>query len=119
MHESTKLLANEIVANGKGGEWETEKFRHNMPINLVEFLEQHSWVSGGWTIPCGVKPFTPEVEGRIVQTIVRELNCLFDLDLGLDPICDRLTKSDSPIKRILVIGGRHALRKGVALSQRG
>jgi hypothetical protein len=90
LQESMKVLATEIVANGKGGEWETEKFRHNMPSNLIEFLEQRSWVSGGWTIPCGVQPFTPEVESRIVQTIVRELNCLFDLDLGQEPICARL-----------------------------
>jgi hypothetical protein len=90
-----------------------------LPTNRIEFLEQRSWVSGGWTIPCGVQPFTPEVEGKIVQTIVRELNCQFDLDLGLDLICGRLTKSDSPVKRILVIGGSHALREGEALSQKG
>jgi hypothetical protein len=83
LQESMKLLSTEIVANGKGGEWETEKFRHNMPSNLIDFLEQRSWVSGGWTIPSGVQPFTPEVESRIVQSIVRELNCLFDLDLDM------------------------------------
>jgi hypothetical protein len=119
LQESMKLLASEIVANGKGGDWETEKFRHNMPLNLTDFLEQRSWVSGGWTIPRGVQPFTPEVESKIVQTIVRELNCLFDLDLGKEPICDRLIESEKKDKRILVIGGSHAIREGEALASRG
>ncbi len=75
--------------------------------------------SGGWTIPCGVQPFTPEVEIKLVQTIIRELNCLFDLNLGQEPICDRLVLSEKKDKRILVIGGSHAIREGEALASRG
>jgi hypothetical protein len=39
--------------------------------------------------------------------------------IGQEPICDRLIKSEKKTKRILVIGGSHAIREGEVLALRG
>ncbi len=79
LQETQKLLVQEIWANAKGGQFTTEKFRHNMPGNQANAFEQCSWVSGGWVSPCEAQPFTPDSEEKIVQCLTRELNSLFDL----------------------------------------
>ena len=90
-----KLLVQEIWANAKGGQFTTEKFRHDMPGNQFNAFEQRSWVSGGWASPCEAQPFTPDSEEKIVQCLTREFNSLFDLGLCTDPLSiDCLRKSN-------------------------
>ncbi len=80
LQETQKFVSDEIDSHGKGGHFVTEKFRHSLPLSLSNHFEQRSWVSGGWTTPSEVQPFTPESEKKIVQSIVGELNGLFDLE---------------------------------------
>ncbi len=96
-----------------------EKFRHPMPVSLSNIYEQRSWVSGGWTTPCGVLPFTPETEAKIVNCLISELNSLFNLGLGIDPILDRLCNEESTVRKVLVIGGSHARREAEVFAERG
>jgi hypothetical protein len=117
LQETQKLLVQEIWANAKGGQFTTEKFRHNMPGNQANAFEQRSWVSGGWASPCEAQPFTPDSEEKIVQCLTRELNSLFDLGLCTEPIVDRLFKEEQQTRKILVIGGSHSIREAEALSE--
>jgi hypothetical protein len=119
LQETQKLLAEEIWANSKGGQFITEKFRHNMPGNQSNSFEQRSWVNGWWSSPCEAQHFTPDSEEKIVQCLTRELNSLFDLGLCTEPIVDRLYKEESKVRKILVIGGSHSIPEAEALSQRG
>jgi hypothetical protein len=82
LQETIKMVMSGLVEMGQGGVWETEKMRHPMPLNLTGGIEQRSWVSGGWTTPCEVLPFTPELEEKIVRSLACELNGLFNLGLG-------------------------------------
>jgi hypothetical protein len=90
-----------------------------MSLSLTNRFEQRSWVSGGWTSPREVKPFTPETEIKLVQTLIHELNGLFDLELGSEPVCDRLVKDDKTVRKMLVIGGSHSIRESEALAKKG
>ncbi len=119
LQDSKKLLSEDIASHGKGGVFITEKFRHPMPLNLTNRFEQRSWVSGGWTSPREVKPFTLESEKKLVQTMIGELNGLFDLELGSDPSCDRLVKDDKTVRKMLLIGGSHSIRESEALAKKG
>jgi len=119
LQETQKLLVQEIWANAKGGQFTTEKFRHDMPGNQSNAFEQRSWVSGGWASPSEAQPFTPDSEEKIVQCLTRELNSLFDLGLCTEPIVDRLFKEVQQTRKILVIGGSHSIREAEALSERG
>jgi hypothetical protein len=119
LQDSQKLLSDVINSHGKGGIFITEKFRHPMMLSLSNRFEQRSWVSGGWTTPREVQPFTPESEKNLVQTMIGELNGLFDLDLGSDPSCDRLVKDDKVSRKMLVIGSSHSIRESEALAKKG
>ncbi len=66
LRDTWGVVSREIASLGKGGHFFTEKFRHVMPQSLNDCLSVCSWVSGGWTSPCGVQPSTPESEQRIV-----------------------------------------------------
>jgi hypothetical protein len=90
----------EIWANAKGGQFTTEKFRHDMPGNQANAFEQRSWVSGGWASPCEAQPFTPDSEEKFFQCLTRELNSLFDLGLCTEPIVDRLFKEEQQTRKI-------------------
>jgi hypothetical protein len=105
-----------LVEMGQGGVWETEKMRHPMPLNLTGGIEQRSRVSGGWTTPCEVLPSTPELE---VRSLACELNGLFNLGLGTEPICDRLSTEEKRVPKILVIGGSHSICEAEELAKRG
>jgi hypothetical protein len=119
LQETMKMVMSGIAEMGEGGVWETEKMRHPMPLNLSGITEQRSWVSGGWTTPCEVQPFTPELEEKIVRSLACELNGLFNLGLGTEPICDRLSKDEKRVAKILVIGGSHSIREAEELAKRG
>jgi hypothetical protein len=119
LRETLKMVATEIKANGKGGVFITEKFRHPMPLSLSNTYEQRSWVSGGWTTPRGVLPVTPEIEAKIINCLISELNSLYSLGLGTNPILDRLSKDDSTVRKVLVIGGSHARREAEIFAERG
>jgi hypothetical protein len=45
-----------------------------MPASLFNPAVQRSWVSGGWTSLCGVRPLSQESENRIIRTFISELN---------------------------------------------
>jgi hypothetical protein len=119
LQETMKMVMSCVTEMGKGGVWETEKMRHPMPLNLTGNCEQRSWVSGGWTTPYEVQPFTPELEEKIVRSLACELNGLYNLGLGTEPICDRLNKEDKTLSKILVIGGSHSIREAEELAKRG
>jgi hypothetical protein len=121
LRDTWGIVSQEIASLGKGGLFFTEKFRHDMPQNLNDCQSICSWVSGGWTSPRGVQPSTPESEQRIVHTLIGELNGLYRLDLGTDPILDRLLPmaESSVTRRALVIGGSHAIKEANALADRG
>ncbi len=121
LRDTWGIVSQEIASLGKGGHFFTEKFRHDMSQSLNDCLSICSWVSGGWTSPRGVQPSTPESEQRIVHTLIGELNGLYRLDLGTDPILDRLVPSaDSSVsRRALVIGGSHAIKEANALADPG
>ncbi len=115
------VVAREIYALGCGGFFTTEKMRHSMPKDLLDSSTLDSWVCGGWTSPCGGHPLSTEAEKSIVQSMIQDLNGLFNLGLGTDPCLDRLESSGevTPPKKILVIGGSHAIREGKVLADRG
>ncbi len=97
------MVMSGMVESGQGGVWETEKMRHPMPLNLSGGIKQRSWVSGGWTTPCEVLPSTPELEEKIVRTLACELNGLFNLGLGTEPICDRLLTEEKRVPKYLLL----------------
>jgi len=112
------MVTEELIAHGTGGSFVTEKFKHDMPPCLAN-SDGRSWVSGGWTSPCGVRPLAPDVEEKIVHTLIAELNSLYDLGLGPHPCMNR--DGEKPKKKVkyLVIGGSHAKRESKVLVDRG
>ncbi len=82
--KSWMALSSLILLEKCNGSFVTEIFRHPMPIKVSYFTR--SWVSGGWTSPSGVQPCSPENEKTLVQTLVREVNSIFNAGLGSEPI---------------------------------
>jgi hypothetical protein len=97
-----------------------ETFMHNMPASLLDAANFSSWESGGWTTPSGVHSITPEIEEKIVQTMVRELNYRYSIGLSANTVHDKLTEQVSQKRRkFLCIGGSHAIREAETLAARG
>ncbi len=64
-------------------------------------------------------PSPPELEEKIVRSLACELNGLFKLGLGTEPICDRLSTEEKRVSKILVIGGSHSICEAEELAKRG
>jgi len=113
-------IAADLILESKGGTYITEIFRHNMPENLADYQTQRSWVSGGWASPCEAHPCSPELEERITKTMICELNNMFNLQLGHEPILDRTRSEPVPGRmKFLTIGGSHSIREGKSLAAKG
>jgi hypothetical protein len=100
------------------------KNKYNVPSTLysVHLDKFVTWLSEEWTtLPAGVLPLTPEWEEKIVKSLVNELNEFFQLELGKEPSCDRLTKADEENQRpsILMIAASHGVRESTILADRG
>ncbi len=81
-----------------------------------------SWVSGGWASPSGVQPCSPENGKNLVQTLCREINCVFNAGLCTEPIMDSVSSPEAEEGRkpkFLVIGGSHALQEAEVLAAKG
>jgi hypothetical protein len=118
--KSWVALSSLILLEKGNGSFVTETFRHPMPIKGSYFTR--SWVSGGWTSPSGVLPCSPENEKMLVQTLVREVNCIFNAGLGSEPIMasSQSSEQEEPRKpKFLIIGGSHALQEGEVLAGKG
>jgi hypothetical protein len=119
-HKSWVALSSLILLEKCNGSFVTEIFRHPMPIKGSYFTR--SWVSGGWTSPCGVQPCSPENEKTLVQTLVREVNSIFNAGLGLEPIMASghiVVQEENRKPKFLIIGGSHALQEGEVLAGKG
>jgi hypothetical protein len=117
------LISEEITNHatvGLGNRYVTEVFPHNMPASLFNTEVQRSWVSGGWTTPCGARPLSQESENKIICTFISELNGRYGMDLCPEPSTDRMIETQPKVKpKFLCIGGSHAKREGKLLSDMG
>jgi hypothetical protein len=80
---------------------------------LPESLRSYATVSpGGTTLYNEVPPATMDLERKIVTGLMKDLNGLFDLGLGTDPILARTLGGGKQNAKpaILVIGGSNAGR---------
>jgi hypothetical protein len=115
-----QIFTNEILSGWGGNTFQTEKFRHEMPESLRNNHTYGSWVSGGWASPCGANPASPDSEQLIVRSLVKEINCLYNLSLGEQTVHDRLVEKSGPdMPRFVLIGGSHAINEAKALVDRG
>jgi hypothetical protein len=90
-----------------------ETFMHNMPASLLDTANVSSMESGGWATPSGAHPFTPEIEEKIVRTMIRELNDRYCIGLSADTAHDRLSEAERQKKRkFLCIGGQPCHQRG-------
>jgi hypothetical protein len=109
-----------ILLEKCNGSFLTETFRHPMPIRGT--FVTRSWVSGGWASPSGVQPCSPENEKNIVQTLCREINCVFNAGLCTEPVMDTVPSVEAEEGRkpkFLVIGGSHAIQEAEVLAAKG
>ncbi len=92
-----------------------------LPDSLRNSQWERSWSSRGWASPCGVQPVGSEIEKSLIGALISELNSLYNLNLGMDTIHDRMEngESNSPARRYLFIGGSHAKKEGEAMADRG
>jgi hypothetical protein len=97
------------------------KSRNRLPETLRSYATR-SWVSpGGTTLYNEVSPVTMELEKKIVTGLMKDLNGLFDLGLGTDPILARTLGGDKQNAKpaILVISGSNAGRTADEFEERG
>jgi hypothetical protein len=114
------LLSSGIIEEKAGGVYTVQKARYRLPDSLRRTSFTKTWVSTGWTSPCEVWPATVEIESELVNSLCSELNSIFGLNLGTEPICSRLNHADQENPtRFLLIGGSHTIREANSLSDRG
>ncbi len=97
------------------------KSRNRLPDSLRSYATR-SWVSpSGTTLYNEVPPVTADLEKKIVTGLLRDLNGLYDLGLGTNPILARKLNSGKPKAKpnILIIGGRNANRTADEFAERG
>jgi hypothetical protein len=91
-------------------------------LNSVHPLSFSTWVAEDWTsLPIGVLPASKELEEKIILSLIKELTDYFQIELGKEPILDRLEvpAHDDGKPAVLMIGASHCTREANILSDRG
>jgi hypothetical protein len=119
--QTWETLGSGIISDSAGGVYRPEKTKIPVPETFRNSQKEKSWVSGGWTSPCGVQPVSSELEKTLIGALITELNSLFNLGLGMDTIHDRLVEQPETMspRRYLFIGGSHAASEGNVMADRG
>ena len=110
-----------MAGGGGGGFQGYRKSRNRLPETLRSYATR-SWVSpGGTTLYNEVPPVSMELERKIVTGLMKDLNGLYDLGLGTDPILARKLGGGKQYAKpaILVIGGSNAGRTATNLRSVG
>jgi len=114
-------LMESLIGRGGEGFQGYRKSRNRLPETLRSYATR-SWVSpGGTTLYNEVPPVSMELERKIVTGLMKDLNGLYDLGLGTDPILARTFGGDKHNAKpaILVIGGSNAGRTADEFEERG
>jgi hypothetical protein len=117
----TALMESFIGGGGGDGFQGYRKSKNRLPESLRTYATR-SWVSpGGTTLYNEVPPATMDLEKKIVTGLMKDLNGLFDLGLGTDPILARKLGGGKQNAKpaILVIGGSNAGRTADEFEERG
>jgi uncharacterized membrane protein YgcG len=118
--ETWEAIKEGLLTRAKRDMFICETFMHNMPVSLLDTASFSSLESWGWATPSGAHPITPEIEEKIVRTMIRELSDRYCIGLSADTAHDRLSETEKQKKRkFLCIGGSHAIREAETLAARG